>query len=410
MSAKLRYTPGGVPKSFYNIVPFLEQDLHLSVPPCLDSQTKQPMSLDKLAAILPLEMARQELNDGEYCRRLYLDIPERVIELYELYRPTPLVRAYKLEQALGLRNVRLLYKREDANGIGSYKLNSSYVQAFYAKQQGVNEFIGDTGPGNWGMGMAVACREFGIPAVIYMERRNYDQKIDKVHMMERYGARVVPITTEQGTIASSISVAIEHVRSDPNNRLSLGCLTAYSALHNTIIGLELKKQLKDQQVHPDVMVSVCGGGSSFSGFVFPFIESHSARTEFLAVESASVPSFTTGVYRYENPDLIGLMPRTKMYTLGVNFVPEEFVAGGLNYHGKNPLLSLLVHERIVRPVCYPHADVEYCQDLLARTEGVRPAPESCYAVHGAIQRARELDGQNKTVVFLLTGNAHSLEH
>jgi predicted alternative tryptophan synthase beta-subunit len=314
-----------------------------------------------------------------------------------------------LEKDLGLKKVKIYFKREDVNEIGSYKLNSSYVQAYYAAQEGIKEFIGDTGPGNWGMGMAVACKEFGIPAVIYMEKGNYDLKKDKVRVMEKYGATVAPITTQQGTIAASISVALKHVRRDPRNKLSLGCLTAYSALHNTVIGMELKRQLEQENIVPDAMLSVVGGGSSFSGLVFPFIKDYSKKTEFIAVESASVPSFTKGEYRYENPDLIGLMPRSKMYTLGVSFVPKKLGASGLNYHGKNPLLSLLVNKGVIKAVAYPNEEVDQMQSYFEKVEGIKPAAESCYAIKGAIEKAKEFNGQEKTIVFLITGNGNSLE-
>ena len=248
-----------------------------------------------------------------------------------------------MEKDLNLTGVKIYFKREDVNRIGSYKLNSSYVQAYYAKEEGVKLLVGDTGPGNWGMGMALACHDFELPAEIYMEKKNYDQKYDKVQVMEKFGAKVVPVTTKEGTIASGISIAIRRVRENPKYKLSLGCLTAYSALHNTVLGMEIKKQLEDAGIVPDALVGVVGGGSSFSGFVFPFM-ADAKKILLLAIESASVPSFTKGEYRYENPDLARLMPRAKMYTLGNDFVPKELGASGLNYHGKNPLLSLLVNQ------------------------------------------------------------------
>ena len=367
------------------------------------------MDWKKLAKTLPEELAKQELGVGTYKTDEYIPIPDVILDLYRRYRPTPLVRAERLEKALGTSRVRIYFKREDRNEIGSYKLNSSYAQSYYAKQEGVKEFIGDTGPGNWGMGMAVACKEFGIPAMIYMEQKNYDQKMDKVRVMEKFGARVIPISTKEGTIAASISVALEHVGRDPKNKLSLGCLTAYSALHNTVIGMELREQLGARGIIPDALISVVGGGSSFSGLIFPFVKEYRDRTEFIAIESESVASFTRGEYRYENPDLVCLMPRAKMYTLGVHFVPEHLGASGLNYHGKNPLLSLLVNQGIVRAQAYPGGEVDQLQRYFEEIEGIKPAAESCYAITGAIETAKQLDGQDKTVVFLLTGNGNSLE-
>jgi tryptophan synthase beta chain len=279
----------------------------------------------------------------------------------------------------------------------------------------LKELVGDTGPGNWGMGMAVACKEFGIPAHIYMEKSNYLDKIDKVRVMEKFGANVIPVSTDQGTIAASLSLAVTHVLKDEGNRLSLGCLTAYSALHNTVIGMELLEQLDANNIIPDAVLSVVGGGSSFSGLIFPLLKEDRFRgkTEFIAVESESVPSFSQGKYRYENPDLIGLMPRAKMFTLGNEFVPSKTLgASGLNYHGKNHLLSLLVEEGFVKAVAYPHEEVDPVQKYFEEVEGILPASESCYAVKGAIEKAKELDRtatRKKTVVFCLTGNGNSLE-
>jgi len=338
------------------------------------------------------------------------------------------VRCSKLEKAIRVSGeddpsdggaVRIFCKREDVNVIGSYKLNSSYVQAYYAHTRGCKEMIGDTGPGNWGMGMALACKEFGVPASIYMEKSNYLKKIDKVRVMEKFGANVIPVETNTGTIAASLSLAIEHVMRHESNRLSLGCLTAYSALHNTVIGLELREQLRAIGIEaPDAVLSVVGGGSSFSGLIFPMVADEELRargTRFIAIESASVPSFSKGTYRYENPDLLGLMPRAKMYTLGNTFVPtEQLGASGLNYHGKNHLLSLLVHEGHVEAVAYSHEDVDPLQTYFDQVEGILPASESCYAVKGAIEHAKLLErtrrpGEFKNVVFCLTGNANSLE-
>ncbi len=405
---KEQYSSKGMPHYWFNIVPFIEHDLGLEIPALLDPETGGEMSWEKLGKTIPAELAKQELNVGEYRGKRFIEIPGEVLRFYETFRPTPLVRAEKLEQDLGLRKVRIYFKREDVNRIGSYKLNSSYVQAYYAKEEGVELFVGDTGPGNWGMGMALACRDFGLPAEIYMEKKNYDQKYDKVRVMEKFGATVVPVTTKEGTIASGISVAIRRVRENPRYKLSLGCLTAYSALHNTVLGMEIRKQFADAGIVPDALVGVVGGGSSFSGFVFPFI-ADSAKILLLAIESASVPSFTQGEYRYENPDLARLMPRAKMYTLGNDFVPKELGASGLNYHGKNPLLSLLVHEGLIKARAYDNKEVDPIQDYFERIEGIRPAAESCYAIKGAIELAKEWNGQEKTIVFSLTGNGNSLE-
>ncbi len=402
------YTDQGVPKYWFNIVPFIQHVLGFEIPPSLDPESGENMSWEKLGKTLPVELAKQELNVGEYGEKEYIEIPSEVLKFYLTFRPTPLVRAEKLEKDLGLRKVKIYFKREDVNRIGSYKLNSSYVQAYYAKAEGAKLLVGDTGPGNWGMGMALACHDFGLPAEIYMEKKNYDQKYDKVKVMEQFGAKVIPMTTKEGTIASGISIALRRVRENPKYKLSLGCLTAYSALHNTVLGMEIKKQLEDEKISPDALVGVVGGGSSFSGFVFPFV-AEQKNILMLAIESASVPSFTKGEYRYENPDIARLMPRAMMYTLGNDFVPKELGASGLNYHGKNPLLSLLVNKGLVKAKAYHNKDVDSIQDYFEKIEGVKPAAESCYAIKGAIELAKEWDGQDKTIVFSLTGSGNSLE-
>ena len=402
------YYQKGVPLFWFNIVPFINNVLKEEIPALLDPESGESMDWKKLAKTLPEELAKQELNIGQYKDQKYIEIPKKVLDFYYTYRPTPLVRAEKLEKDIGLNRVKVYFKREDVNRIGSYKLNSSYVQAYYAKEEGVKLLVGDTGPGNWGMGMALACHEFGLPAEIYMEKKNYDQKFDKVQVMESFGAKVIPVTTKEGTIASGLSIAMRRVRENPKYKLSLGCLTAYSALHNTVLGMEIKKQLADANIFPDALVGVVGGGSSFSGFVFPFMAQHN-EILFLAIESASVPSFTKGEYRYENPDIARLMPRAKMYTLGNQFVPKELGASGLNYHGKNPLLSLLVHKGLVKARAYDNKEVDPIQDYFEKVEGIKPAAESCYAIKGAIELAKEWNGQEKTIVFSLTGNANSLE-
>lgn len=388
--------------NWYNIVPTLRR-MGLEIPVQLDPDEEVGMSWQKLAKLLPEELAKQELNTGIYDVQNLIPIPLAVRERYVSYRPTPLIRARGLEKALGIRKVKIYYKREDLNQIGSYKLNSAYAQAYYAKEEGASELVGDTGPGNWGMGLAVATHDFGVPAAIYMNRDNYLARSKKVAVMQKYNAEVMAISDSSGTIASSISVAVDRVRRGVKSKLSLGCLSAYSALHNTVIGLELKQQFMIEGVVPSAVIGVVGGGSSFSGLVFPLVEEYKEKIEFIAIESSKVPSFTKGEYRYEHPDTMRLMPRSKMYTLGVDFVPKKTGAVGLNYHGKNPLLSLLVHRKLVKAVAIDDVDTREIQDLFAKTEGVRPSAESYFAIKGAIEKAKILDGKDASIVFLLTG-------
>lgn len=383
-----------------NIAPRLKEK-GLEIPEIIDPKTGEKLDTEYLKRILPEELALQELSVGKYGMDTMIEIPKPVLELYETYRPTPLERAESLEKEFDIKGVRIFFKREDANEIGSYKLNSSYAQGYYASQEGVNELVADTGPGNWGLGMAVACRHFGIPLTVYMEERNYTRRKEKVGRMKDLGAKVIPVRTKEGTIAASLSIAVDHVMNHPRNRLSLGCLSAYSALHNTVIGLELKDQLDELGVRPDALIGVVGGGSSFSGLAFPFIDTD---TELIAVESSSVPSFTKGEYRYENPDIFDLMPRVKMYTLGNIYVPSDMEASGLNYHGKNPLLSLLVHTGRVKPIAYGNEEIRNLQHYFQKAQGITASNESCYAIRGALDWAKAHNGENKNVIFLLTGS------
>lgn len=383
-----------------NIAPRLKEE-GLEIPEILDPKTGEKLDSEYLKRILPEELVLQELSTGRYEHDSMIEIPKPVLELYETYRPTPLERAESLEKEFCIKGVRIFFKREDANEIGSYKLNSSYAQAYYASQEGANELVADTGPGNWGLGMAVACRHFRIPLTVYMEERNYTKRKEKVRQMKELGAKIIPVQTKEGTIAASLSIAVGHVMNHPRNRLSLGCLSAYSALHNTVIGLELKDQLDEIGIRPDALIGVVGGGSSFSGLSFPFINSD---TELIAVESSSVPSFTKGEYRYENPDVLGLMPRVKMYTLGNRYTPSNMESGGLNYHGKNPLLSLLVHQGRVKPVAYDALGINDLQNYFQKTQGILASSESCYAIKGALDWAKIHNGESRNIVFLLTGS------
>ena len=381
----------------------VEKNFCLTVPPMLRPGSEDPESLNRLARILPTELAKQELFEGHYNYSERIEIPPEVVTAYREFRPTPIQRLQYLERAFGLpSNVQIWVKREDLNKIGCYKLNSSYAQAYFATKEQISELVADTGPGNWGLGMALACKRFGMPITIYMERENLEKQIAKVLKMREFGATIVPISTQEGSIAASLSVSIKHVMSQPNIRLSLGCLSAYSALHNTVIGLELDDQLKDLRLRPKAVVGVVGGGSSFSGLALPLFKRFQGDAKFVAVESTSVPSFTKGEYRYENPDTQNVMPKIKMYTLGNRFKPSSLAASGLNYHGKNSILSLLVHHKIVKAVAYRYSDVAKTKAVLLDSEGIDASIESSYAIKGAVEQARSLG--RGVVVCALTGS------
>lgn len=409
------------PMGWYNIFPLLGR----TFPQALDSKTQTPATASTFAKIIPRELIRQELVLGRYATQENIPIPKQVLDSYRTFRPTPLVRARRLEKLLRTP-ATIFYKREDVSPVGSHKLNTAFAQAYYAKQEGVKTLVTDTGAGQWGTATAMACQALGLKNIVYMIRRSYTDKPYRVTMMRLFGAEVIPSpsrTTRAGRIALrdrrnvsgslgiGMSEAVERVMEDPSARLSLGCMSNYAVLHQTIIGMEVKAQLSRLGVTPDLMIGCVGGGSNLAGFILPFIKDklrNRIKTEFLAVESRAVPVFSKGEYRYDFQDFLGYLPMIKMYTLGHKFVPPAIHAGGLRYHGRTPTLSLLIKRGIVKARSYQQMEVLMAGRTFAEAEGIVPAPETCHAVKAVIDEAIRCRGRRRGKLIVMNLSGHGL--
>ncbi len=383
---------------------------------------------DLLARFYSDECVKIELLEGTYATQAIIPIPEAVRNEYRKYRPTPLQRAYGLEGRLNYRG-RIYFKREDTNPAGSHKPNTAIPQAYYAKTQGLKMLVTDTGAGQWGTALAWACHTQGIGCTIFMTRNSYEAKPYRRHLMALAGATVYPSPSEvtrvgrgllardsdhQGSLGIGMGEAIEFASERPEARLALGCMSYYAALHQTVIGQELIFQLGRQGIDPDILIGCVGGGTNFIGFTAPFIPAVAAtpparrRLRLIAVESANVPVLTRGRYDYEFADAFALGPRVKMYTLGKDFVPPRIHAGGLRYHGKSPILSLLVHHGVVEAVAVGQSDAFVAGQIFFESEGIIPAPESSHAIAHVINEVEEQKrkGSTPTIVFCLSGTGY----
>ncbi len=412
--------PISVPDAWLN----LAVQIPLSLPLPVDRQGV-PIARSVLEGLHPTECARIELLEGEYGRDPFIAIPGPVLDEYRKYRPTPLRRALGLERALGYAGA-IYFKREDNNPSGSHKPNTAIPQAYYAAAQGLRQVVTDTGAGQWGAALAWAARSHGLGCTVFMTRNSYLSKPYRRHLMELCGATVVAspstLTTEgeqllaadpahRGSLGIGMGEALEFARSRPDARVCLGCMSYYAALHQTVIGQELLGQLALLEVEPDVLLGCVGGGTNFIGFVAPFVVRRlggGSGPRMVAVESANVPVLTQGRYTYEHADAFGYTPRVKMYTLGREFLPPEIHAGGLRYHGKSPILSLLVHGGHVEAVAVSQEEAFDAGRLFLEVEGILPAPESAHAIAQVIrevQSARER-GVALTLVFCLSGHGY----
>jgi len=411
---KIMLSEKEIPQKWYNIVP----DLPTPPAPPLHPGTKQPIGPQDLAPLFPMALIKQEVSAEPW-----IEIPDELIEIYKIWRPTPLVRAYNLEKALKTK-ARIYFKNESVSPAGSHKPNTSVAQAYYNKKEGVKRIATETGAGQWGSALAFACNIFGLECQVYMVRVSYEQKPYRKILMQTWGATVDPspsMKTEAGrkinkempgtpgSLGIAISEAVEDAAKREDTKYSLGSVLNHVLLHQTIVGLEVKEQLKVAgEKGPDVMVGCVGGGSNFSGFAFPFIKDKikgGKDIKFLAVEPMACPTMTKGPYTYDFGDTAGMTPLVLMHTLGHTFVPSGIHAGGLRYHGNAPLLSLLVDQKIVEPRAYHQIECFEAGILFARTEGILPAPESTHAIKGAIDEARKATGE-KVIVFNLSGHGH----
>lgn len=403
-----------IPTHWYNVV----ADMPNKPAPVLGPDGK-PIGPEALAAIFPQSLIEQEISTERW-----IAIPEAVREAFRIYRPSPMFRAHRLEAALGTP-AKIYYKYEGVSPAGSHKVNSSIPQAYYNKQAGIKRLATETGAGQWGSSLALAGQMFGLEVRVYMVKISYEQKPFRRSMMQTWGAEVLASPTNltesgrkilaqdpnsPGSLGIAISEAVEEAASRADTNYALGSVLNHVCHHQTIIGLEAKKQFEMAGDYPDVVFGCCGGGSNFAGTAFPFLADKAAgkNIRLVAVEPTSCPSLTRGHYAYDFGDTVGLTPLMLQYTLGHDFVPPGIHAGGLRYHGASTLVSQLVKEGIVEAIAVPQLATFDAGVTFARAEGIIPAPESCHAVRGAIDEALRCKetGEPKTIFFTLSGHGH----
>jgi tryptophan synthase beta chain len=403
-----------IPTHWYNIA----ADLPTPPPPPLHPATHQPIGPEALAPLFPMELIKQEVSTERY-----IEIPEEVRRIYSIWRPSPLIRATFLEQALQTP-AHIYYKYEGVSPSGSHKPNTAVAQAYYNKQEGVKRIATETGAGQWGSSLAFACQIFGLECKVYMVRVSYNQKPYRRSLMQVWGGTVVPSPSpdteagrkilaedpeNSGSLGIAISEAVEDAAMREDTKYSLGSVLNHVLLHQTVIGQEAIAQMEMADEYPDVVIGCAGGGSNAAGLIFPFMKDRLAgktSTRFLAVEPASCPSLTKGEYRYDFGDTAGLTPLMKMYTLGHTFMPPGIHAGGLRYHAMAPLVCHLYDQGYIEARAYPQNACFEAATLFARTEGIVPAPESSHAIRAAIDeaiQARE-EGRSRVILFNLSGH------
>ena len=414
---KILLSEEDVPKRWYSILP----DLPKPLPPFIDPETKAP-GVGIVPKIYPKAIIAQEVSKDRW-----IDIPEEVREVYRLWRPTPLFRATRLEKALKTP-AKIYYKYEGVSPPGSHKPNTAVAQAYYNMKEGIERLATETGAGQWGSALAFGCMMFGLRCTIYMVKVSYQQKPYRRVMMEAFGADVYASPSDQtesgrrilkddpdnpGSLGIAISEAVEDALTHEDTNYGIGSVFNHVLLHQTVVGLEAKKQLEAVDDYPDVIYGCIGGGSSFSGLFWPFYyDKVSGKAEkdtrFVAVEATACPSVTRGEYTYDHGDTARLTPLVPMHTLGHDFIPPPIHAGGLRYHGIAPTISLLVSEKKVETKAYNQVEVFDAAKLFIRTEGIVPAPEPAHAIKGAIDEALKCreTGEEKVILFLLCGHGH----
>ena len=406
-----------MPKKWYN----LRADMKNKPAPLLNPATLQPITVEELSEVFCEELAKQELDETTP----YIDIPEKILNFYKMYRPAPLTRAYCLEEKLQTP-AKIYYKFEGNNTSGSHKLNSAIAQAYYAKDQGLKGVTTETGAGQWGTALSMACSYLDLDCKVYMVKCSYEQKPFRREVMRTYGASVTPspsMDTEvgrkilekhpgtSGSLGCAISEAVETASKLEGYRYVLGSVLNQVLLHQTIIGLEAKKAMDKYNIKPDIIIGCAGGGSNLGGLIAPFMGEKlrgEADYQFIAVEPASCPSLTRGVYAYDYCDTGAVCPLQKMYTLGSNFIPSSSHSGGLRYHGMSSILSQLYHDGLMEARSVEQTSVFAAAELFARVEGTLPAPESSHAIKVAIDEAVKCKetGEEKTILFGLTGTGY----
>lgn len=414
---KIYLNESEMPKAWYN----LRADMKQKPAPLLNPGTHQPMKAEELAGVFCEKLIAQELDNDT----AYFEIPEEIRAFYKMYRPSPLVRAYCLEEKLGTP-AKIYYKFEGNNTSGSHKLNSAIAQAYYAKKQGLKGVTTETGAGQWGTALSMACSYFDLDCKVYMVKCSYEQKPFRREVMRTYGASVTPSPSMEtevekkilaehpgttGSLGCAISEAVEKAVTSDGYRYVLGSVLNQVLLHQSVIGLETKTALDKFNIKPDIIIGCAGGGSNLGGLIAPFMGEKlrgEADYRIIAVEPASCPSFTRGVYAYDFCDTGMVCPLAKMYTLGSDFIPSANHAGGLRYHGMSSTLSELYHQGHMEATSVKQTDVFEAAEYFARVEGILPAPESSHAIRVAIDEALKCKetGEEKTIVFGLTGTGY----
>jgi len=406
-----------MPRRWYNILPDLPEPLS----PPLNPATKKPISPTDLEVLFPKALIAQEMSAEHY-----IDIPEEVLQAYMIAnRPSPLQRAERLEKALHTP-AKIYFKREDLSPAGSHKPNTAFAQAYYNMKEDVKNLTTETGAGQWGTALSLACNYFGLGCKVFMVRASYDQKPYRREMMRVYGAEVNPSPStltefgrkmlakdpkHPGSLGIAISEAMEMALKDGKTKYSLGSVLNHVMLHQTIIGQEAMLQFQKLDEKPDYLIGCVGGGSNFAGFTFPFIgekKKGKNNAEFIAVEPTVVPSLTAGKYEYDFGDTAGMTPLLLMYTLGHDFIPSPIHAGGLRYHGAAPTVSNLVKNKVVKAVAYQQKEVFNAAMMFAKSEGIIPAPETSHAIKAAIDLALEAKRKNEKKIIAFNFSGHGL--
>ncbi len=405
-----------IPTNWYNIMADMP---NLPKPP-LNPQTLQPAGPPDLTPIFPMDLIMQEVSQERW-----IGIPEEVRELYKLWRPAPLVRAHRLEKALGTP-AKIFYKYEGASPAGSHKLNTAIPQAYYNKQAGIKRLATETGAGQWGSALSMACNFFGLECTVYMVKISYQQKPYRRSLMQIYEAEVIASPSDRtnagrqflaqnpdslGSLGMAISEAVEDAAGREDTNYALGSVLNHVMLHQTVIGLEAQAQMEKADAYPDIVIGCCGGGSNFSGLGFPFVYDNltkGKKVRVIAVEPEACPTLTRGTFAYDFGDVAGMTPLLSMYTLGKEFMPAGIHAGGLRYHGDSPLVSQLLHDGLIEAKAVNQKGIFEAALTFARSEGIVPAPESAHAIKGAIDEALACkeSGEAKTILFGLSGHGH----
>lgn len=409
-----------MPTTWYNI----QMDFETPLPPVIHPATGQPIGPEALMPLFPMDIIMQEASVGPYAAR-YIEIPEEVQQAYRLYRPTPLIRARRLEKALDTP-AQIYFKYEGVSPVGSHKPNTAIPQAYYNKQAGTKRLATETGAGQWGSAVAFAAALFGLEAKVYMVNVSYQQKPYRRMMIETYGASIVASPSNDtnagrkflaqdsnhpGSLGIAISEALEDTVTTPDTKYSIGSVFNHVLLHQTIIGEEAQRQMEKAGAYPDVVIGCIGGGSNFGGIALPFVRDKlldKRETRIIAVEPTAAPSLTKGIYTYDFGDTAQMTPLVKMYTLGSSFIPAPIHAGGLRYHAMAPIICKLYDEGVIEAVAVQQLTVFAAAVQFARLEGIIPAPESAHAIRVAIDealRAKEA-GEKKVILFNLSGHGH----